>query len=464
MQTAMARPFDIKPMVMMIASSVLLAASLIVVDTVSSDEQVETAALRVLDESAARIAARQVGGQTTGRLVVAPSVEFVDLAGGDDLIIAEVASAQELRDAPSNDESVVETARVDVLTEQVLALPAPTTTTPDSAIAPIAGSTVAPPLAAAPPATAAPSEAAIASGPRPGPAVTTTTRPTTTTTRPATTTTTRPATTTTTPPAVNGRYSVQQVIFGTIASGDGSNPNEESPMGRHDAPLFLPQGWNWAQGPSRNGQWGNLRSDQFAEWRCAVIPELNHVPPVPFRINVRNGAYYQFANGSWNEAFEVDLDSNDHGAYLGRPGQINQDPFGSGGPGRIEWRQEADGSFSAPWNPDALMMHFWAGRRQSPASGQTAEFLTSELRLQQPDGQQVDLSQVRVLFQCGIDYYNSTGGQGTQVPGPGIATYQLVDASWTPGLWVTLPGDVPAASTTDFRNWLEANLPPDVRP
>ena len=42
--------------------------------------------------------------------------------------------------------------------------------------------------------------------------------------------------------------------------------------------------------------------------------------------------------------------------------------------------------------------------------GQTAEFLTSEMRLQQPDGQTVDLGAVRVLFQCGVDYYASTSG------------------------------------------------------
>ena len=108
------------------------------------------------------------------------------------------------------------------------------------------------------------------------------------------------------------------------------------------------------------------------------------------------------------------------------------------------------------------MMHFWAGERQSPASGQIAEFLTSEMRLQQPDGQAVDLDRVNVLFQCGIDYYNTTGGQGTQVPGPGIAKYHNLTESWAPSLWATLPGDVSADSTADMRTWLEANLPPGV--
>jgi len=257
---------------------------------------------------------------------------------------------------------------------------------------------------------------------------------------------------------------VAQVIDGTIGAGDGSNPNEESPMGRHDAPLYLPQSWNWAQGPTRNGAWGNLGGGQFAEWRCAVIPENGHNPPVPFRVNVRSGAYYQFVNGNWNKAFDASLTSTQNGAYLGNAGQLNADPFSSGSKGQIQWRREADGSYSAPWNQAALMMHFWAGKRQSPASGQTAEFLTSEMRLQQPDGQTVDLSRVRVLFQCGIDYYNTTGGQGTKVPGPGIAKYHRLSTSWRAGLWVTLPGNAPAASGADFRNWLEANLPPNVRP
>lgn len=235
-------------------------------------------------------------------------------------------------------------------------------------------------------------------------------------------------------------------------------------MGRHDASLYLPQGWNWAQGPTRNSLWGNMSSSQFAEFRCAVIPENGHNPPVPFRVNMRRGAYFQYVNGNWNKAFDVSLTSTTNGGYLGRAGELNTDPFSSGGPGRIEWRRESDGSYSAPWHSDALMMHFWAGKRQSRASGQTAEFLQSEMRLQQPDGQRVDLSRVRVLFQCGVDYYNSTGGQGTKVPGPGIAKYHRLTTSWKPGLWVTLPGNVPAASTSDFRRWLEANLPPDVRP
>ena len=110
------------------------------------------------------------------------------------------------------------------------------------------------------------------------------------------------------------------------------------------------------------------------------------------------------------------------------------------------------------------MMHFWAGQRQSPKSGQTAEFLTSEVRLMQPDGQTVDLSRVRVLFQCGLDYYNTTGGQGTKVPGPGIAKYHRVTPSWTPGLWVTLPKNTDASSVSAFRTWLTANLPPNVVP
>lgn len=265
------------------------------------------------------------------------------------------------------------------------------------------------------------------------------------------------------PPVINGRYSIDQVIDGTISAGDGSNPNEENPMGRHDAPLALPQGWSWSQGPSRNSQWGQFGTggSRFAEFRCAVIPEQGHTPSVPFRINVRNAAYYHFANGSWSKGFDVDLTGGNHGAYLGQAGRENQNPFESSR-GQIQWRREADGSFSAPWNADALMMHFWAGRRQAAVPGQTAEFITSEVRLQQPDGQTVDLSDVNVLFQCGVDYYATTGGQGTRVPGPGIAKYHFATPEWQPGLWVTLPGNAPANSTADFARWLEANTPPDV--
>lgn len=82
----------------------------------------------------------------------------------------------------------------------------------------------------------------------------------------------------------------------------------------------------------------------------------------------------------------------------------------------------------------------------------------------QPDGGNVDLSRVQVLFQCGLDYYNTTGGQGIKVPGPGIAMYQRATPEWGAGLWVTLPANTPAGSVADFRTWLEEHLPPDVYP
>lgn len=456
------RPFDIRPTIFIAIFSALLATGLIVANTRSSADSVDTAALRVLDEGAERVGARQVGGQSASRQIVSPALapDSVPLAD-DPQIDADVAGdGESLASSRTADD---ETPTQD---EESSGAPVEATA-PSTTVALSETDTDAPNTATTsrPPTTATASPTTIATATTAGPTTTarqtTTTRPATTTTRQ--TTTTRPATTTTTV-VVNGRYSVAQVIDGTIGAGDGSNPNEEAPMGRHDAPLYLPQGWDWAQGPTRNPAWGNLGSGQFAEFRCAVIPENGHNPPVPFRVNVRNGAYFQYVNGNWNKAFGVSLTSTTNGAYLGNAGQVNNDPFSSGSKGSISWRREADGSYSAPWNSAALMMHFWAGKRQSPASGQTAEFLQSELRIQQPDGQTVDLSRVRVLFQCGIDYYNSTGGQGTKVPGPGIAKYHRLSTSWRAGLWVTLPGNVPANSVADFRSWLESNLPPDVRP
>ena len=105
-------------------------------------------------------------------------------------------------------------------------------------------------------------------------------------------------------------------------------------------------------------------------------------------------------------------------------------------------------------------MHFWAGQRLPASEGQTAELSTAEIRLQQPDGETVDLSSVSMLFRCGVDYYSVTTGQGTKVPGPGIGTYQRASESWQPTLWVTLPPDAPADSAADFERWLEANPSP----
>ena len=157
------------------------------------------------------------------------------------------------------------------------------------------------------------------------------------------------------------------------------------------------------------------------------------------------------------------LPGGHRGSYLGDAGELNTNPY-TNGRGQIPWRVEADGSFSAPWDADALMMHFWASQRLPALAGQTAELSTAEVRLQQPDGQTVDLSLVDVLFQCGVDYYSVTTGQGTQVPGPGIGKYHWTTAEWQPTLWTTLPPGAPAATVEDFRTWLTQNLPPVVVP
>ncbi|MDW3176484.1 MAG: lamin tail domain-containing protein [Acidimicrobiia bacterium] len=261
------------------------------------------------------------------------------------------------------------------------------------------------------------------------------------------------------------RYTIDELIEGSIGAGDGGNPNQADPMGLHDAPLYLPEGWSWTQGPTRNVEWGTFGTGSalLAEWRCGVIPEFGHVPPVPFRINVRNASYWQFADDTWTKGFDVNLLGGHRGSYLGEAGVLNGDPFSNDDNGRIQWRLEDDGSFSAPWSPEALMMHFWASQRLPALPGQTAELSTSEFRLQQPDDETVDLSTVKVLFQCGVDYYNTQGGQGTKVPGPGIGKYHAASETWQPSLWVTLPLDAPAASTGDFRTWLTSNLPPIVQ-
>lgn len=446
---------DVRPAIFSVLFSVLLTTTLIVLNT--GQQSITETALAAVDSAEAELVARDVASSFGARQGVSPSLatpEVTEPQSGDSADL-DSASAVDTsgQDTAGQDADETEGSGDELSTAGTPADGVPTTTSPGAADQPTAATTTQP-------SRSLPAVQALSGPPQTprGDITSTTVTPTST----STTTTTRPPTTTTAQPvAVSGVYSVAQVIDGTIGNGDGANPNEDGPNGRHDASLFLPQGWSWAQGTTRNDQWGNLQSNQFVEFRCAVIPENGHTPSVDFRINFQNGAYFQYAGGSWSQAFEVDFDDRSHGAYLGVPGQVNTDPFASGR-GAINWRQEADGSFSAPWNPDALMMHFWASERQSPTAGQIAEFMTSEMRLMQPDGQTVDLSEVRVLFQCGLDYYNTTGGQGTKVPGPGIGKYHLLTPQWQPGLWVTLPGDAPAASTGDFRAWLSENLPPNV--
>ncbi len=460
------RPVDLRPMIFSVSFSLLLTGSLIILNS-GREPALATDASAV--ETEAALVEERDPSPGLGRQAVSPSLS----------VQAPADAAQQANDSQALSEAAVagvsESAAVEQRETDQFANGDNGSEVSSEGVSQEVEPTVVPTTEASPPNT----QTLSATTTQPSPIVVRTTSttvlsfplvaPTTsssataapTTVTPTTQATTTSTTTTTVAPSVNGRYSISQVIDGTIGAGDGSNPNEESPMGRHDAPLFLPQGWDWAQGTTRNAQWGTLRSNQYVEFRCAVIPENGHVPPVDFRVNFRNGAYYQYDGSTWSKAFDVLLDSPTNGAYLGTPGAVNNDPFASGR-GSINWRQEADGSYSAPWSSNGLMMHFWAGERQGPTSGQIAEFLTSEMRLQQPDGRTVDLSQVRVLFQCGLDYYNTTGGQGTKVPGPGIGKYHLLTTSWQPDLWVTLPGTQPANSVSDFENWLEDNLPPNV--
>lgn len=261
-------------------------------------------------------------------------------------------------------------------------------------------------------------------------------------------------------PQVAGQYTIAQVIDGTVGAGDGSNPNDEGITGLHDAPLALPGGFAFAQGPNINGIYGNNSDpNRRVEWRCAVFPELGHVPPVDFRINVREGAYYRLVNGQWDKAIDVNLTPGNNGAYLA-PAGFGGNPFDAGSQGTIQWRQEADGSFSAPWNRGAHFAHFWNGSRLPPVAGQTAEFLTSEIRIQQPDGRTVDLSQVRVLGQCGIDYWAAGDSGNNKVPGPGIGKYHSLSEEWTPSLYLTTTSE--PGSVDDLRNFLAANPIPIV--
>ena len=130
------RPFDIKPMALMVASAVLLVLGLVGFDVSRSSDAVETAALTLVDDSTDRVS-RQVGSQSAGRQVVAPSLDSAEV-GEANIVEAEVASSEE---------AVDETPLAQDIDSDVaqLALPPVTSTVGVApADAPTAGSTVAP--------------------------------------------------------------------------------------------------------------------------------------------------------------------------------------------------------------------------------------------------------------------------------------------------------------------------------
>ena len=237
----------------------------------------------------------------------------------------------------------------------------------------------------------------------------------------------------------------------------------------HDAPLDMWPALDFQKVCKFSSGWGRLNSGQYRniEWRGAVFAQFQRPPRTQFRIYIRNGEYWSWQPSSgWMKEFDVVLNPVGNGGYMGKPGNYGSDPYQQSR-GRIAWRREPSGSYSAPWNTGAQFPHFWAGKRHPIRPNQQAELAYCEMRIGQEDGQFLDLSQVKVLGGIGIDYYRANENN-SRAPGPGIARAKWLTGEWQPYGWLTLPSGTvnPLAPhpqlVAGFSQWIAANRVPHV--
>lgn len=242
----------------------------------------------------------------------------------------------------------------------------------------------------------------------------------------------------------------------------------------HDAPIDLPQGFDQARFSKFSSGWGKMGTGNFnrVEWRAALFGEFGNRPTKDFRVFVSDMAYWSFGPSGWLKEFEVTLRPSGSGGYLGNPATPNVDPYSQPNRGLIAWRDDGDGVFSAPWNTNARLMHWWASKRHPIRSGQTAELATMTIWIGNDDGQFLDLDHVTVLGGCGVDYYNGTENNH-RAPGPGIQRMVRIGAEPVRCAWLTTPpgvigfADTDLAAITKMDQWIIANnlpIPPTDAP
>lgn len=253
-----------------------------------------------------------------------------------------------------------------------------------------------------------------------------------------------------------GKYTAEQIAYATGLQKQGPyNPGRAAPWGLHDAPIYLPQGWDFAQGAKSNSGYQTFFRPAM-EWRGAVFTENGQAPPSNVTVQIRNPAYYSFGGGSWKKEFDVPLRAPGSGSYLaGNP--VGTDPFTGGQHfGSIPWENIGNNTFQAPFRgPQA--MHFWRGGRHPIGANQTAELAVGEMRIVRTGGGAPDLSK-KLLAQIGIDYY-AFGENNTKAPGPGIGRYQQLTDEWVKLAWITTPQGT-AVNFDATVAWLKQNPPP----
>ena len=255
-----------------------------------------------------------------------------------------------------------------------------------------------------------------------------------------------------------GKYTAEQIIYATGIQKQGPyNPGRAAPWGLHDAPIYLPQGWDFSQGAKSNDGYQTFFRPAM-EWRGAVFTEYGQAPPSNVIVQVRNPEYYAFVNGSWVKQFDVVLNPGSSGAYLaGNP--VGTDPFTGGVHfGTINWQNVGDNTYQAPFI-GTQAMHFWRGNRHPIQDGQTAELAVAEMRIIGANGSAPDRTK-KLLAQIGIDYYHF-GENNTRAPGPGIGRYQELTEEWLKLAWFTSPEGTPITFDANVE-WLNNNPPPVI--
>ncbi|MGH1503494.1 MAG: hypothetical protein ACRBI6_08055 [Acidimicrobiales bacterium] len=236
-------------------------------------------------------------------------------------------------------------------------------------------------------------------------------------------------------------------------------PNHEATI-RSDGTEF-----RWLTGGSAS-YWNDPHDEAAIYARCKVVPSADSGPADGVLLQIRGLESWQRIDGEWSlhqasATAGLGGDWYDLAAFLGddsiaatlRPG-------------------DAADRWEVPWPADGEIFHFFMGRDDLP-SGQLRVpfdpdydpvtdtfFATAQMRLVPIEGAEVDLDDIELLGNCGLDFYlNETSTRrrdypGQPVPSAGHARSKVLTTEWQAFNWYSFPSEEPLQQGDD-RTWQE---------
>ena len=220
------------------------------------------------------------------------------------------------------------------------------------------------------------------------------------------------------------------------------------------------------------GGWGskwNVPGGERAIYaRCQAYPAEGGVQATGFKLQIRGLRSYERIDGEWN------LHQNSDTAGLSGDWYDLADFLADtqlSGTAKLQPVSGQPGVFEVDWPANGEIFHFFMGMNDMPAGqvrklfdpaydpNRDAFFATTQMRLVPGANANVDLGAVRLLGDCGLDYYkNETSTRkrdypGRPVPSSGHARSKLITSEWQAFNWYVTPGE--PKQTGETRTWQE---------